>query len=118
MSTPQAQNKCQIGGIVTDGDGNGLMNADVAVIGTTDRTQTTGQGHFCLSRMVITETVLGLRISKEGYRPWIENIRVPDTDLRVTLNQSSVKNRLLPTPQPNKHRMVIIQQEAHKPQKQ
>ena len=82
---PGGQKEYQLAGLVTDAQGNGISDVDVLVIGGGERTGTTTTGTFSLTLKREGETVVVLRAIRAGYKPWTDNIKIPNTTLVIKL---------------------------------
>jgi hypothetical protein len=112
----------QIAGLVTDGDGKGLPNVSLSLIGRLETTETTTSGNFTFSVRTRKDSIVGLRAVKDDYVPWTENIKVPDANVRIKLERPAARStpsNQIPAGKPKRKSRGaasgIIQQESHKP---
>jgi hypothetical protein len=80
-------NSHQVAGLVTDDVGIGLPDVDVFVVGEVARTKTTSSGDFILILKGEEGRVVNLQAVKNLYTSWNENIKVPNTNIRITLRK-------------------------------
>lgn len=86
----------QVAGLVTDDLGIGLPDVDVFVVGEVARTKTTSSGGFILIVQGDEGRFINLQAAKNLYKSWNENIKVPNTNIRITLkrlNEQTINNK-------------------------
>jgi len=79
------QTENQLSGVVLDSQGKAIPNVDVSVLGASMRDQTTSSGSFLLKLRVNEGTTVKLQAYKQGYKPWNDNVVVPNTGLQIPL---------------------------------
>lgn len=77
-----------IAGLVTDAENNGLSDAEVFVIGSEDRTTTKASGSFQLKTKAPENSIVNLRFTRYGYKPRMENVKLPSSGLIVALDSA------------------------------
>lgn len=77
----------QLSGIVIDGEGRGLADVVVSLVGRPERDQTTTSGSFFLKLRAEEGDTVRLQTSKEGFTSWNENVTVPSTSLRIQMQR-------------------------------
>ena len=87
-----------ISGLVTDADNNALSEVEVFVVGMEDHALTNGSGSFSLKTKAAENSVVVVRVFKSGYKPRMENVKLPSSGLIVAL---SVSTSSPPTPSPD-----------------
>ncbi|MGC2237977.1 MAG: hypothetical protein WA584_17590 [Pyrinomonadaceae bacterium] len=84
---PPGTTNYQVSGLITDDSGNILPDVDVFVVGGVDRAKTTSSGSFILNVGGYEGSLINLQASKDSYNPWNDNIRIPNTGIRITLKK-------------------------------
>lgn len=88
-----------ISGVVVDDQGNGIPDSVVFVVGGVEKDQTTSTGSFSLKVKGKALQSVRLQATKDGYKPWNDNVGLPNTNLRILLKPlDPIKNTKQPTP--------------------
>jgi hypothetical protein len=91
-----------VSGLITDADNNGLGDVDVFMVGGDDHVRTNDSGAFRLKIKAAENSIVNVRVAKQGYKARTENVKLPTSGLIVALTATAPATTapVAPAPQP------------------